>query len=682
MKCPRFFHLVVFVGLLLPLAAHASTKTRFNAKDINRVVEVGDPEISSNGEWIAYTVTTTDYKNDEYVSRLWRVGFDGGDRAQFLDAPGASSWHAQWFNKGKSIAFLRYSSDGEEDAKEAATQVWVMTADGGQAHQVTHFPSGVKDFVVSPDDKRLAVIALDPKYPPGTKKPSTPPPFVTHRYLFKDDSQGWLGQRYKHLYIVDVATGESVQITHGDHNETLPSWSPDGSQLAFVSRRYLYPEHIPNYHVYLIDAHAGAKATQLTTKSGDDLDPYWGSRPAWSPDGKRIAYLHGRGGKWFDYAPPQLAVINVRTGKSRMVAPIDRWFQYPTWSADGRTVYGVVTQAESAHLVKVEVSSGKVTPLTHGNRLDVGLSMSQSGHIVVLGGDDLHPYTLYALNGGHLRTLVNHNKWLKGKKLVTSETIRFKSRDGTENIHALLVKPVGYEKGKRYPMIVNLHGGPVYQFSHEFMSEWQVYAANGYVVLGVNPRGSSGRGFEFAKAIYADWGNKDTQDVLAAVDYVVNQLKVADPDHLGVAGWSYGGILTNQVIARTHIFDAAISGAGSGNMYGMYGADQYAIDYELELGVPWEKKNRPVWDRVSYPFLHADKIVTPTMFQCGEKDFNVPCIGSEQMYQALRSVGVPSVLVVYPNQHHGFTTPSYVLDRMQRDLEWFNRYLKKMSDAE
>jgi dipeptidyl aminopeptidase/acylaminoacyl peptidase len=236
------------------------------------------------------------------------------------------------------------------------------------------------------------------------------------------------------------------------------------------------------------------------------------------------------------------------------------------------------------------------------------------------------------------------------------------------------VRPLDSVPGQRYPTIVRLHGGPVYQFSHEFMADWQAYAAQGYAVLAVNPRGGSGRGFGFAKAIYADWGNLDARDVLAAVDHAV-ALGVADPARLGVGGWSYGAILTNAVIATDTRFKAAISGAGASNMYAMYGHDQYIREYELELGTPWA--NRAQYDRASFPFLQADRIATPTLFQCAADDLNVPCLGAEQMYQALRSRNVPTQLVVYPGEGHSLTVPSYLRDRLARNIAWYDRWLRE-----
>lgn len=664
--------LVVWVLLCCPGAAQADD-TRFNAADINRIADVSEPALSRDGESIVYTVSKANLERDEPQSDLWRVRYDGTGRVQLTHTPDSSESRPQWSADGKLIAFLADRKlDGEASDDDTKTQVWVMPADGGEAHRVTNLPSGVEDFVLSPDGKQLAAIAFDPEYPPGSKKPRHPLPIATDRFQFKDDDTGWLGNRHKHLYLVDLASGTATALTSGKHDEQLPAWSPDGKLIAYVTRRGADPDRHLNYDIYVIAPRAGAKERQLTTFSGADLDPYWETRPTWSPDSTRIAYLQSGEDKWIYYAPWQLAIIDVATGKAMLPAPIDRCFTKPRWSPDGRSVYVLIEQAQVTHLSRVDLSSGKIAELTHGDRFDTDLDVSDNGRVVVLGGDSLHPPQLSAVEQDHLRLLDDHNAWLDGKHLATTETLHLQSADETP-LDALLTKPLGYVPGRRYPTIVRVHGGPVYQFSHEFMPDWQVYAAHGYAVLAVNPRGSSGRGFEFAKAIYADWGNKDTQDVLAGVDRAV-ALGVADPARLGIGGWSYGAILTDEVITRDTRFKAAIAGAGSDNMYGMYGDDEYAREYELELGTPWA--NRDAYDRASYPFLHADRIKTPTMFQCGERDFNVPCIGAEQMYQALRSLGVPTELVMYPGQHHGLTVPSYLRDRLERNLAWYDRFLK------
>ena len=665
--------LLLIISLAFPAAALAATSAPFTPPDINRIADLSDPAISPDGHWVAYTVTTSDTANDREHSALWRVNVNGREDTLLTRAPDANSWAAQWSGDGRSIAFL--SDRKDTDGKDAHTQVWEISASGGAARQITNFPEGVEAFALSPDAKRLAVIAIDPgTQSSGRAASRNPPPFVTTRFAFKNDTQGWLGSRYLHLYVVDLASGHEVQLsTPGQRDVHLPSWSPDGKQIAFVAKGGPHPDRTMDYKVYVIDVQPGAEARLLTTGPGDNLDPYWSSRPAWSPDGKSIAYLHSLGGKWADYAPSRLTIIDVATGASRYLTNLDRSFFHPEWSADGRSVYALLENPEVTHVVRIDARSGRLDELDRGNRFDVNFALSRDDQLLVLGGDDLHPYNLSVLVRDKLRTIADHNKWLGGIRLATTKTLQFTDPDGTR-IHALLMLPENGTTHAPYPTILRVHGGPVYQFSREFHADWQVYAANGYAVLAVNPRGSSGRGFDFAKAIFADWGNKDGQDLQAGVDYAI-KLGIADADRLGIGGWSYGAILTDQIIARTTRFKAAIAGAGTGNMYGMYGDDEYTLDYEVELGVPWNPQNRSAWDRVSYPFLHADRISTPTMFQCGAIDFNVPCIGSEQMYQALRSRDVSTELVVYPTQHHEFTTPRYLLDRMQRDLAWYNRFL-------
>lgn len=650
----------------------AAPGDRFQPSDLARLADLTEPDFAPDGEHLVYTVTTANLAEDKAQSDLWRVGYGGGGRRQLTDTPDSNEWRAQWSADGKSLAFLSDRKQAGEDEEDATTQVWTMPAAGGKARRVTDFADGVEDFVWSPDGKRLAIIALDPEFPAGTPKPKNPPPIVTERYQFKEDGSGYLGSRRKHLYLWDLASGKVEQLTSGAHDEQLPAWSPDGKLIAYVTKRGTDPDRHLNFDIYVIAPEAGASERQLTTFPGSDLDPYWETRPTWSPDSTRIAYLRSGEDKWIYYAPWQLAVVDVATGKATIPAPIDRCFYKPRWSADGNSVYALIEQSLVTHMSRIDLADGKITELTRGDRFDYDLDVSTGGRIVVLGGDDHHPYEISAVEPEGLRALGKHNEWLAGKRLADVENIRFKAKDGTP-LEGLLVKPVGYEPGKRYPTLLRLHGGPVYEFSHEFMPDWQVYAAQGYAIVAVNPRGSSGSGFDFAKAIYADWGNKDADDVLAGVDHVVS-MGIADPERLGIGGWSYGAILTNAVIARDTRFKAAISGAGASNMYAMYGHDQYIREYEIELGTPWN--DRKQYDRASYPFLHADRIRTPTLFQCGEKDFNVPCLGAEQMYQALRSLGVPTQLVIYPGENHGLTVPSYLRDRMERNLAWYDKYLK------
>jgi dipeptidyl aminopeptidase/acylaminoacyl peptidase len=363
-------------------------------------------------------------------------------------------------------------------------------------------------------------------------------------------------------------------------------------------------------------------------------------------------------------------VADIATGQNRPLARVDRNFYTPEWTADGRSIYTLLEENRSTWLVKVDAESGEMEKLSDGDRFALAFALAGNDRAVLLDSTDNRPFEVYAVEDS-LRQLSDHNTWLDGVRLGETQEFSFESPGG--RIDGLLLLPPGASAKDKLPTIFRLHGGPVYQFSHEFMSDWQIYAAQGYAVVGINPRGSSGRGFDFARAIYADWGNVDVADILAGTDYLAAE-GTTDPERMGVGGWSYGGMLTDYVIGRDTRFKAAISGAGTANMFGTYGHDQYSREYELELGTPWA--NREAYERVSYPFLHAEGIKTPTMFQCAEMDFNVPCIGAEQMYQALRSVGTPTRLVIYPGQHHGLVVPSYLGDRMKRNLDWYNMYLK------
>lgn len=561
------------------------------------------------------------------------------------------------------------------DSGEMGTQVWAQAIAEATPHVLTSMAGGVDEYSVSPDGRRVALIVRDPA--PLQPADRAKPPVVTERFQFLngDERGSFQDARRRHLYVFELATRRARQLTSGDHDEALPAWSPDGRQIAYVSKRATVAQPDPDRHndfnLFVIALSENARERQLTDYPGSDLDPNWGSSPAWSPDGRRIAYLRGGEPKWLDYAPTQLAVLDLATGAVSEPAHIDRSFAKPRWSADGRGLYALCEEAEDTHLVYVDLTTDKRTELTSGARFDVDFDVDAHRHVVVLGNTSAAPYELFKLDSGQVRPLTHANDWLRAVQLQTVDDVRFSAPDGPE-IHGMLVKPAGYLAGRSYPTIVWLHGGPVYQFSHEFMFEWQWFAANGYAVLAINPRGSSGRGFDFARTIYADWGHYDVADVLAGVDHFVD-LGVADPRHLGIVGHSYGAMLTNYVIARDTRFKAAISSSGAGNAVALYGVDTYASDYEVELGTPWGSPE--TYLRVSYPFLHADRIKTPTLFLCSDDDANVPCAGAQQMYQAVRSQNVPARLVRFPDQGHTLDIPSYMTFELRSYLDWFDRFV-------
>ena len=649
-------------------------KRKLTLDDLSRIREVGSPQLSPDGGWVAYTVSVPDVPKDRSNKDIWMTRWDGS-RSLRLTTSKSGEHTPRWSPDGRYLAFL---SD-RDDAREV-DQVWLLDRAGGEAERITDLPGGVSDYAWSPDGKRLALIASDPDPDSAAVSPDTTQrthrPLVIDRFQFKEDETGYLDARRDHLYLFDLAGRKAEILTPGAYNELAPSWSPDGRSIAFVSKRRAEFDRTDNWDLYVVDPKTGASPRQLTTFEGPDMNPGWGSRPAaWSPDGKYLAYVQGGPLKLIYYAGRKLAVVPTSGGPARVVTPtLDRNALSPAWSADGSSIFFLLEDDRVTSVARVPAAGGTVQTLTKGRRFVSDFSTGPDGKITVLASTPSAPAEVFAVEGGELRGLSRQNdQWLAGVQLAPVEEISFKSRDGTP-ISGFLVKPIGHQSGTRVPTVLRIHGGPVDQFFKEFNFDWQLLAAEGFAVVAANPRGSSGRGEKFSTAIWADWGNKDGQDVLAAVDYAVAQ-GVADPNRLGVGGWSYGGILTNQVIARDPRFKAAVSGAGQSNALAGYGTDQYVREYEAELGTPWG--NTAAWLRVSYPFFHADRIVTPTLFLCGERDFNVPLLNSEQMYQALRSLGRETQLVIYPGEYHGIRKPSYRRDRLQRYLDWYGRHLKQ-----
>lgn len=677
----------VFLGLFLlggsiTLAQQGSAPGPITVDDLFGVKEAHEAQITPDGQWIAYTVISTSLKDDKSESRIWMIPAAGGDPAP-LTAEGVSSSHPRWSPDGKFLAFL--SSRKDPDGNEGKTQVYILSRMGGEAQKLTDTVQDVDDFEWAPDGKRLALTLRDPSPEEaeaaasktkdgddkGAKKSKAQPPWVIDRLQFKMDTIGYLDRRRTHLYVFDLASKTQRQVSSGDFEDSQPAWSPDGKWLAFESNRTAPdPDRTYNSDIWVVAADntdLGAHPIQVTNFPGEKHNP------AWSPDGKWLAYEASTDLKLFYYATRHIAVSPAPGGEPKILTKaFDRMSFHPRFAPDGKSIYFLADDDGTQTLALVSVADGKVTRAIGGRLTMDGYTFSKDGTLAATLSTSDRPYELFTNPGGQLTRLTHLNdEWLAKHKLTKAEYVSFKSKDGTM-IHGYLYKPSDYMAGRKYPTILRPHGGPVEEYQNEFFDLPQLFAANGYVVLLPNPRGSSGYGQDFCQAIYADWGNKDFQDDMAFVDYALAQ-GLADPDKLGVGGWSYGGISTDFIIGQTNRFKAAISGAGAANFASMWGHDQYQREYVIELGYPWE--NRAVWDRLAN-FYRVKDILTPTLFVGGNIDANVPILGGEQMYLSLKELGRETMLVVYPDEYHEFKTPSHIKDLNERYLAWYAHYVK------
>jgi dipeptidyl aminopeptidase/acylaminoacyl peptidase len=671
---------LILAGLLcLPARAQPNARP-FDIAAANGLQRLVEPEISPDGRWVVYGLRAADLVKDKYQTDLWLAPTAAGGTPRRLTFGGDIAGKPHWVGAdGAVIAFL--AARGSDEEKKKGEQLWRLSLAGGEAEKLTDIKGGIDDYAVSPDGSRAVLVvqdeAPDPEKLTGWAR-KTPLPIVIDAFHFKQDREGYLDGRRKHLQLLDLAGGKVEALTSGEFDETAPAWSPDGRQLAFLSNRSPERDRTEATGLFVMAAEAGGMARALATLTTDN-----DAHPAWSPNGRFIALVTGDDVKWSAYQQWQINLYDVGSGAARVLsAGHDRGWQHQiAWTPDGEAVIGVVDDDSQTRLTRIAVADGKPQRLS-GPGTAGQASVARDGRIAFLAGGWQRPAELQLLAAASPtapRALTTHHEaWRTGLALSSLREFAAKSADGTE-VHGLLALPT--EARLPLPTVLLIHGGPNGQDAQELSTRTALrerLVAAGYAVLLVNYRGSSGRGQVFQRAIHADWGHLEVKDLHAAVDWAVKQ-GIADPARLGVGGWSYGGLLTDYLIASDTRFKAAVSGAGSGNQLSMFGADQYLVQYEREMGLPWLQRER--WLKVSYPFFKADRIKTPTLFLGGEKDFNVPIAGSEQMYLALKTLGVPTQLVIYPGQFHGLSLPSYQRDWETRFIAWMDRHLKAQKQS-
>jgi dipeptidyl aminopeptidase/acylaminoacyl peptidase len=635
--------------------------------DIDTYLALGSPSeisVSPDGRFLAYSVFHYDLEKDSGQSAIWMQPTAGGEPVR-MTATGSAAWAPKWSPDNRYLAVLSDRGDGR-------TQVWLLDRRGGDAQVLTRFKQGVVSYEWSPDGTQMLLLVRDPSPADlDEEQRPNPRPYVIDRLQFKRDYVGYLDRRRTHVHVIDLAHRQTRQVTSGDFDDGQAVWSPDGKYIVFVSNRTEFPDRNRNTDLWRIDV------------GGDDPKPakltsavYADANPAFSPDGALIAYTSSVSEGLPIYAIPQLTILDIRSGSSRLVESLaEIQVLDHRFSADGRSILAVTEYRGEQQLVRVDVDTGAAMGLIERENVVREFDVARDGRVYAVVSRPQSPAEIFSLDESGLQRFSAVNRDLMaGVETGAVERHTYKVGDGTD-IDTFVVFPPGYEEGKRYPGVLHIHGGPWGQWDYGFNSESQLLAARGYVIVMPNPRGSFGYGQAFTDALTGDWGGIDYGDVMAAMDFAIAKGWV-DADRMAVYGWSYGGFMTNQVITKTGRFKAAISGASETLVVANYGHDEWQRLWEEEFGLPWLEENRPRWDHIS-PFYSLDKVTTPTLIVGGEDDWNMPILNSEQLFIVLRRRGIPAQLVVYPGEGHSLSVPSYEKDLYERYFDWLGRYLVK-----
>ena len=640
-------------------------------EDVYRLTGVSDPRLRPGGEEIAYVVWSIDGEANEYRQSIWLARVDGSESPRLLTS-GTNDSQPRWSPDGQRLAFV--SKRGDEKAKR---QLYVLPMGGGEPQCLTELKDDAGEPAWSPDGTQLVFSARvpDEAYEEEDEKKRAPRRFS--RLLFKLDSVGWTGDRRRHLFVVAAdGSGEAKQLTDGDFEDSEPAWSPDGKTIAFASARG------EDWDIHLIGdiytiAAAGGEPQRLTPGNAG-----YGA-PSYSPDGSTLAVKWGPGG--FDFPRhTQIGVVDAASGGDLklLTSSLDRTcdpypsIREPIW--DGGAIVFAIEDRGNIHLYRVSPDGGEPELVAGGDIVLSGYD-ARDGQIVRTGSTAPNLGELYA---GEKRLTDVGAAFAKGRELVAPERFTAVSKDGTE-VEAWIARPAGFEEGKRYPALLNIHGGPFTQYGNGFFDETQVYAGGGYAVIYSNPRGSSGYSEEWGRAIMGPgelgpgWGTVDYEDLLAVVDTALERYDFCDPERLGVLGGSYGGYMTSWIVSHTNRFKAACSERAVNSLVSMYGSSDMGWVFKGYHGT-FVHEGVEKYLQIS-PWTYAKEIETPLLILHSEQDLRCNIEQAEQLFTTLRLLEKDVEFVRFPAESHELTRSGNPVHRVQRFelvLEWFDRYLK------
>jgi dipeptidyl aminopeptidase/acylaminoacyl peptidase len=631
------------------VSALAQQKRAFDFDDIMALKQVSDAQVSPDGRLIAYVVTSTDLKENATDADVWLVSASGGDAVR-LTTSKKNDNQPRWSPDGKRIAFI--------SAREEKPQIFLISPTGGEAEKLTDSKTGVQSFQWSPDGRSIAYVAQQEMTADEEK-----------RQKEKDDPEV-IDKNFKfsRIWVINVQTKKASELVKSDYVASDPQWSPDGRSIAYTTTPTPRADDGSLSDIWIANVESG-KSRKLIENQGPDANPRW------SPDGRSIAYLT-RDAKFGVIGQLKLSVIAPEGGTPRDIISSFEYQPGPVkWSQDSRALYFNAPVHTTTQLFTVPAAGGEARQISNVTGVMGQATFSRDGSVVAFTRSDLqHPDDVYVAKLPGMFDgvkLTDHNPQVRELATGAGEVVRWKSKDGME-IEGVVIYPVGYQQGKRYPMVTFVHGGPAGAWTQSFPGSYQnfghVWAGKGWVAFYPNVRGSSSYGEKFLFANINDWGGGDYQDVQTGIDHLIAK-GVADPDKLAQSGWSYGGYMTAWTLTQTNRFKAVMVGAGLTNMFSMYSTNDLQGVLEAYFkGEPWNNLEASA-------MTYIKQAKTPTLILHGKADTRVPPGQAQELYMGLRKNGVPVELVFYPREPHGLQEPRHRLDKMRREYAWFSKYV-------
>lgn len=654
-------HLLLLAVFLFSSLTPLWSQKGWTPETMIKFKRVGGLDLSPDGKLIAYTISTPvmEGEKSEFLTHIWVASADAKTNVQFTQGE-KSCMNPSFSPNGNYLAFTSSRGDGKP-------QIWVMRVSGGEAEQITKCKPGVEQFAWSPDSKQLAYIQRDPD--------------SEQEERMKKEKKDWTlvdNWKYGHLYTINLEKGKSERkvkrLTKGEFHVTGFNWSPDSKTIAFTHQQNPSADAWTTADISTVPADSGAVKSLVSMKGMD-------SNPTFSPDGKTVAFVSDGGTpKWSGIG--DLYIIPAEGGAARKLAETaDRQAFLLKWSHDGKELYYSEVDHTAGRVFAIPINGGGPRTITTGIGHFNGATFSADGQTMacLIQTPDTPPDVYVSpIAKWEPRKVSDANKdfpsWTHGK----TEVIRWKSKDGKE-IEGLLTYPVNFQSGRKYPLILNIHGGPTGVFVQSFTASGsvypiQAYAQQGFAILRPNPRGSSGYGIQFRQANQNDWGFGDYDDTQTGVDKVI-AMGVAHPDSLVICGWSYGGYMTSFTVTRTQRFKAASIGAGVTNLMSFVGTS------DIPSFLP-DYFNGEYWDQMEAYMKHSamfniKNVKTPSQVIHGERDVRVPLSQGYEFYTAMKRLGVPTEMITYPRTPHGVMEPKFIQDIGERTIAWFNLQLKR-----